>query len=243
LIRYLQNIKNLHMFKFPTLLCILTTAVTLSTAAYSQVIHQYNFDGSIPSNMTTTGIGATQSLNSSIVYSGSHSLQITTSAPSGLTFATANLQMNDPITSLTYNYYDAFGSTSPFYMYLFLGPATLAWQDAGLAGNTLIYGGENIAGSPVRVPGSWNTVSVNLFDNAITYSLNNNFLGYYLLDNVTSPINLVGFGIAAASSGTYSMNIDNVTVTTVPEPSTWALLLGCAAVGLLRFGFARRRRA
>jgi hypothetical protein len=223
------------------ILFVISIAVGLSTTAYAQMIHQYDFNGSIPSNMTTTGIGASQSLNSSIVYSGSHSLQITTSAPSGLTFATANLQMNDPISALTYKYYDALGSNSPFYMYLFLGPATLAWQDAGLAGDTLIYGGENLPGSPARVPGSWNTVSVNLFDNAITYTLNNNFLGYYLLDNVTSPITLAGFGIASAGSGTYSMYIDDVTVTTVPEPSTWALLLGCAVIGLLHF--ARQRRA
>jgi hypothetical protein len=230
-----------NMPKSQNFLLVTAIFVIFSTAGYSQIIHHYNFDGSIPSNMTTTGIGASQSLNSSIVYSGSHSLQITTSAPSGLTFATANLQMSDPISALTYNYYDAFGSSSPFYMYLFLGPATLAWQDAGLAGNTLIYGGVNLPGSPVRVPGSWNTVSVNLFDNAITYSLNSNFIGYYLHDKATSPITLAGFGIASAGPGTYSMYIDNVTVTTVPEPSTWALLLGGAAAGLLRF--ARKRRA
>jgi hypothetical protein len=145
--------------------------------------------------------------------------------------------MGDPVSSISYAYYDQFGAASPFYMYLFLGPATLAWQDAGLSGNTLIYGGVNLI-SPTRSAGSWNTVSVSLFGNAITYSLNNNFLGYYLLDNVTSPISLAGFGIASAGPGTHSMYIDNVTVTTVPEPSTWALLLAGAAAT-----FAARRRS
>ena len=207
--------------------------------ASSQIIHHYNFNGSIPSNLTTTGVGASQSLNSSIVYSGSHSLQITTSSPSGLTFATANLQMGDPISSLSYAYYDQFGASSPFYMYLFLGPATLAWQDGGLSGNTLIYGGVNLS-SLTRVPGSWNTVSVNLLNNAITYSINNNLLGYYLLDNATSPISLAGFGIARAGSGTSSMYIDNVTVTTVPEPSTYALL--ALAAGWLGVVALRRKK-
>lgn len=220
---------------------ILTCAFLASTmTAYTQIIHKYDFDGSIPSNFMTTGVGASQSLNSSIVYSGTHSLQITTSSPSGLTFATANMQMNDPMTSLSYAYYDEYGSGSPFYMYLFLGPATLAWQDAGLAGDTLIYGGVNLS-SINRVPGSWNTVSVNVFDNAITYSINNNFLGYYMLDNVSSPISLAGFGIARAGAGTDSLYIDDVTVTTVPEPSTWALLLsGLGAAGVAVW---RRRRS
>jgi hypothetical protein len=219
-----------------TVVLLVASALTAS----SQIIHHYDFDGSIPSNFSTTGVGASQSLNSSIAYSGSHSLQITTSSPAGLTFATANMEMGDPITSLSYAYYDQYGDSSPFYMYLFLGPSTLAWQDAGLTGDTLIYGGVNLT-SPTRVPGTWNTVSVNLLDNAITYSINNSFLGYYLLDNVTSPISLAGFGVARAGSGTSSIYIDDVTVTTVPEPSTWALVLsGLGAAGAAVW---RRRRS
>lgn len=216
-----------------------TSVLFFAAEASSQMITTYNFDGSIPSNITTTGIGASQSLSSMFVHSGSHSLKITTTAPSGLAFATANMQMGDPVTALSYAYYDQFGSSSPFYMYLFLGPATLAWQDSGLAGNTLIYGGINLS-APARVPGTWNNVSVSLYDNAITYSLNSQFIGYYLLDNVTSPISLAGFGIASAGPGTHSLYIDSVSVTTVPEPSTWALLVvgsvACAAA-------LRRRRA
>lgn len=212
----------------------------VGSTAFGQVIHTYNFDGAIPSNFSTVGIGASQSLSSTYVHSGTHSLQITTTAPSGLTFATANMQMGEPVTNLSYAYYDQFGASSPFYMYLFLGPATLAWQDAGLSGNTLIYGGVNL-GSLTRVPGTWNTVSVNLLNNAITYSINNNLLGYYLLDNVTSPISLAGFGIASAGSGTSSMYIDSVTVTTVPEPSTYALV-GLASFALLHAARRSRRR-
>lgn len=210
-----------------------------ATEASSQIITTYNFDGSIPSNITTTGIGASQSLSSTYVHSGTHSLKITTTAPSGLTFATANMQMGDPVTALSYAYYDQFGSSSPFYMYLFLGPATLAWQDSGLSGNTLIYGGINLS-APARVPGTWNNVSVSLYDNAITYSLNSQFIGYYLLDNVTSPISLAGFGIASAGPGTHSMYIDSVTVTTVPEPSTYALL-GLASFALFHAALRFRR--
>lgn len=207
--------------------------VLVATPASAQIIHTYNFDGGIPSNISTTGIGASQSLSSTYAHSGSHSLKITTTTPSGLTFATANMQMGDPVTALSYSYYDQFGSGSPFYMYLFLGPATLAWQDAGLAGNTLIYGGFSLS-PPARVAGIWNNVSVSLYDNAITYSLNGQFIGYYLLDNATAPISLAGFGIASAGPGTHSMYIDSVTVTTVPEPSTYSLLVLIASFGLLR---------
>jgi hypothetical protein len=61
-----------------------------------------------------------------------------------------------------------------------------------------------------------------------------------LTDNVLANGETAAFRIALPNLGTFNMvGIDNVAITAVPEPSTFAILAGSAALGLVMY---RRRR-
>ena len=192
----------------------------------------YGFETGIPSNFVLTE-GVSQSLNSSTVYSGSQSLKITENHP-GPGGAVSMMTVIEPIESLTFSIYDEFATNSPFYMYLFLGSATLAWEDSPLSDSILIHGGNSTL-TYTRTVG-WHTVDVNIQGDTISYQIDNIFLGTHT-EIGRDPIYKAGFCIDSAGSGTYSMYIDQVQVSTIPEPST--ILLGSIAFCGLTFRRSR----
>ncbi|MBN8458091.1 MAG: hypothetical protein J0M04_09645 [Verrucomicrobia bacterium] len=207
----------------------LLTVITFSSAKAATTI--YDFESGIPSDFVLTE-GVSQTLNSTIVYSGAQSLRITTGSQPGPGGAVSMLSMSEPIISLTYSIYDEFATNSQFYMYLFLGSATLAWQDAPLSDSVLIYGGSSTL-NYTRSPG-WHTVDVDIQGDTISYQIDNIFLGTHT-ELGRAPIYKAGFCIDSAGSGTYSMYIDQVQVATIPEPSS-------SLLGVIAFcGFAIRR--
>jgi hypothetical protein len=206
----------------------LLTVITLASAKAATTI--YDFESGIPSNFVLTE-GVSQTINSSVVYSGVQSLKITESKP-GPGGAVSMMTAIEPIESLTFSIYDEFATNSPFYMYLFLGSATLAWEDSPLSDSILIHGGNSTL-TYTRTVG-WHTVDVDIQGDTISYQIDNIFLGTHT-ELGRAPIYKAGFCIDSAGSGTYSMYIDQVQVTTIPEPST-------SLLGLIAFcGFTFRR--
>jgi hypothetical protein len=198
----------------------------------------FNFNESIPPEFTVGGNGTfSQTLNSSIVYSGANSLQLTTSRGSGPNYAGTGLSFTDPIQRISFAIYDQFAGSAPFYMYFGLGPVLMAWQDAGLSDNVLIYGGD--AAPTLRTVG-WHTIEAEVTDNVVTYLYDGKFLGTF---TATESLNItnVGWTVDSASGGTYSMYIDDVVVQTVPEPATNVLLILAATFGVIAIIRHRRR--
>lgn len=198
----------------------------------------FNFNESIPPEFTVGGNGTfSQTLNSSVVYSGANSLQLTTSRGSGPNYAGTGLTFTDPIQRISFAIYDQFAGSAPFYMYFGLGPGLMAWQDAGLSDDVLIYGGDAI---PTLRTVGWHTVQAEITDNIITYLYDGSLLGTF---TATESLNITnaGWTVDSAFSGTYSIYIDEVVVQTVPEPSINALLITATAIGFVAIIRHRRR--
>lgn len=211
---------------------------SLSAATLKAEIFIYNFNDSIPPAFTVGGNGTfSQSLNSSIVYSGSNSLQLTTSRGFGPNYAGTGLSFTDPIQRVSFAIYDEYAGGAPFYMYFGLGPALVAWQDAGLSDDVLIYGGSAV---PTLRTVGWHTLEALVSSNVITYKYDGNFLGTYTAAESLSISN-VGWTVDSAGGGTYSIYLDDVVVETVPEPTTNALLIVAAALGVVLIIRQRRR--
>jgi hypothetical protein len=198
----------------------------------------FNFNESIPPEFTVGGNGTfSQTLNSSVVYSGANSLQLTTSRGSGPNYAGTGLSFTDPIQRISFAIYDQFAGSAPFYMYFGLGPVTMAWQDAGLSDDVLIYGGDAV---PTLRTVGWHTVQAEVTDNIITYLYDGSLLGTF---TATESLNITnaGWTVDSASGGTYSIYIDEVVVQTVPEPSINALLITATVFGVVAIIRHRRR--
>lgn len=182
----------------------------------------FNFNDSVPPEFTVGGNGTfSQTLNSSIVYSGAKSLQLTTSRGSGPNYAFTTLNLGKSIQRISFAIYDMFAGASPFYMYFGITDSNatptgiLAWQDAALSDDVLIYGGSNMV--PTARTVGWHTVVVEFTQNIATYTYDGKLLGTY---TSTAPLNVtsVGWTVDSVGSGTHSIYIDDVVVQTVPDP-------------------------
>jgi hypothetical protein len=215
---------------------LLTLIFTASIAQAEDYL--FTFNDSIPPEFTIGGNGTfSQSLNSSIVYTGINSLQITTSRGFGPNYAGTGLAFDQPIERISFAIYDQYAGSAPFYMYFGLGPTIMAWQDAGLSDDVLIYGGSAV---PTPRTVGWHTVEAVVSNNVITYSYDGSFLGTY---TATEALNITnaGWTVDSAGGGTYSIYIDDVAVQTVPEPTINVLLIIAATLGVVVI-FRNRRR-
>lgn len=101
-----------------------------------------------------------------------------------------------------------------------------------LGGN--FYGAPSIKTGVVSAAGSSQSLS---FDNAASTPTNMGWAHQSFIFVATGTSTVLSF--ASATNGNAGLALDNVSVTPVPEPETWALML--AGLGLV--GFAARRRA
>lgn len=168
--------------------------------------------------------GMTAVLDSERLFNGESTIKITkySGQYAELTFSSAN-----PITSVSYYQYDEFGTSSPFYNYIFLYDSPtfskwLVWRDSGYNGTIGADGGENFFpyGSLTRTIG-WQKVEAIMDSSYINFKLNDVLVARFASSN---PIEKVAFDISGGS-GIVSYNISPVTIITIPEPSALSLLV------------------
>lgn len=203
--------KNFLYFTCAVLICFF-----ISNSSHASYL--YNFNSGVPPEFSIGGNGFfSQSSNSTIF---PNTLEITTSRGSGPNYAGSSITLSDPISSISFSIYDQYAGNAPFYMYFGLGPAMLAWQDAGLSDNVLIYGGNSV---PTPRSVGWHTVDAQINENVITFLYNGSLLGNY---TSATPLNITntGWTVDSAGGGTYSMFIDDISIQTTSNSPvvTWS---------------------
>jgi|GEM_PF-6522967 len=211
----------------------------------------FDFEGtSVPSAFSLTGqAGAfSQSITSTNAYAGSQAMMLSLTCNGGSQWATTMNVLPDLVSHVTFSIYDEFASNSPVYYYFFLQdshdiPLTtiygLDYTDGGFGppkSTTVLMFGSNTIPSYTRTIG-WHVIDVTIANNSIEYSIDGNFLGT-MQTNPSIQIDSVGFGIANwGNTGTNTLLIDSLSITTIPEPST--SLLGLIAFCGLTFRRSR----
>ena len=203
----------------------------------------FDFEGSgVPSAFSLTGqAGAfSQSITSTNSYAGSQAMMLSLTCNGGSQWATTMNVLPELVSHVSFSFYDQYASSSPVYYYFFL-------QDSNDVPLTTIYGldfpdsgfnytamlGGNIF--PYTRTVGWHVVDATIANDSIEYIIDGNFVGA-MMTNPSIQIDSVGFGIANYGHyGTNSLLIDNLSITTIPEPSS-------SLLGLIAFsGLALRR--
>jgi len=207
-------------------------------------ISQKSFCGTVtyndPSHFQPYGQGSfSVSTDTNRLFNGESTIKISKSSGqyAGLFFNSV-----DPISSISYYQYDEFGPSTPFYNYIFVyyTPSLskwITWRDAGYGGTIGVEGGGDANylpyGALARSVG-WHKIDVIVDNQYINFKIDDIAIGRA---TNTDPIFKVAFDISGGW-GNVSYNIAQVTVQTVPEPSSLSLLLAGGAV----FAAARRRK-
>ena len=206
--------------------CLFGETVTLGDPTKFQAYGNYGYSAELDYTRT---------------YLGDPSIRIGIVNGSGPSWAGLTYISALPIQNVKYYQYDELGSATPFYNYLYLGSTTFAWQDSGLSGRILSFGGENYS-SLYRSVG-WHKIeaTIDSFDG----SSGNHYINYKIDDvavariQISNPILNLAFDISSAGGGSFSYNIAMVTLSTIPEPFALSLL----AVGFSGLAMMRRRRS
>jgi hypothetical protein len=215
----------------------------------SGAVSTFDFEGSgVPSAFALTGYGGaySQSLTSTNSYQGAKSLNLSLTDTGASQWATTTIVLSETLQHVTFALYDQYASNSPVYYYFFLEdthdtPRTtlygLDYADGGFGypkSTSVLMFGANTIPDYTRTVG-WHVIDASITSNSIEYKIDGNLLGVVATDPLIH-VDSVGFGIAnAGRGGTNSLLIDNLSITTIPEPSS--LLLGCLAL----VGLASRR--
>jgi hypothetical protein len=205
-------------------------------------VSTFDFEGSsVPSAFSLTGHGGafSQSITSTNSFQGSQAMMLSLTCNGGSQWATTMNVLPELVSHVSFSFYDQYASSSPVYYYFFL-------QDSNDVPLTTIYGldfpdsgfnytamlGGNIV--PYTRTVGWHVVDATIENNSIEYRIDGNFVGS-MLTNPSIQIDSVGFGIANAGiHGTNNLLIDNLSITTIPEPSTAAIGLFAVCTLLLR---------
>ena len=209
------------------------------------VLGQKSFCGTVtyndPSHFQPYGQGSFSiSTDTNRLFNGESTIKISKSSGqyAGLFFNSV-----DPISRISYYQYDEFGSSTPFYNYIFMYYTPnfskwITWRDSGYGGTIGVEGGgdENYLpyGSLARSVG-WHKIDAIVDDQYINFKIDDVAIGRA---TYTDPIFKVAFDISGGG-GNVSYNIAQVTVQTVPEPSAVSLL----SFGLGGLAMMRRRRS
>lgn len=204
----------------------------------------FDFEGtSVPSAFSLTGqAGAfSQSITSTNSYAGSKALSLNLTCTGPSQWAQTTITLPDVIQHISFAIYDEFAGSSPFYNYLFLLdsldsniPADgLLYLDSGYEGIVHMYG-ETTTFSTTRTVG-WHVMEAFIGSSTIEYRMDGNLMGTVAIAP-SRRIDSIAFSIAnAGNHRSDSLLIDNLSITTIPEPSS-------SLLGLIAFcGFAFRR--
>ena len=180
--------------------------------------------------LSNSGNGCSSSLTIDYLneVNGSPSFKINMFNGSYASWVSANYTSATPITEISYQQYEQYGTSSPFYNYLYIGPTTFAWLDSGYGGSIQDFGGTNYYPSLARSVG-WHTIDAIVNSNSISYSIDNVLVATCAN---TNPLYTVGFNLSSAGGGSYSYDISQVVVAAVPEPSSYVLFC-IGSIGLM----------
>jgi PEP-CTERM motif-containing protein len=108
---------------------------------------------------------------------------------------------------------------------------------------TLDLADSSVGAVPVSI-GAWNnyTMDFNFATGIQSAFVDGALIGTGSIPTGSTDVEAIELGILAASGSTAQGFADNLSLTSVPEPSTWAMLLaGFAALGFLGFRRTRSR--
>lgn len=220
----------------------LFTVITLTSARAATTL--YDFEGaSVPSAFSLTGqAGAfSQSITSTNSYAGSNALSLNLTCTGPSQWAQTTIVLPDVVQHVSFAIYDEFAGSSPFYNYFFLVdsldaniPADgLLYLDSGYEGIVHMVG-ETTTFSTTRTVG-WHVMDAFIGNDTIEYHMDGNLMGTVAIDP-SRHIDSIVFNISnAGNHRSDSLLIDNLSITTIPEPSS-------SLLGLIAFcGFTFRR--
>ena len=210
---------------FSNIILFSVSSLFTSGASFGAV-SVFDFEGSsVPSNFSLTGQGGafSQSITSTNSYAGSNALSLNLTTTGAHHWAQSTINMPDRIEHVSFSIYDEFAGSSPVYYYVFLGSLAnfsdgLLYLDQGYEGIVHAYR-ETWTNSPARSVG-WHVMDIAIGSTSIDYRMNGSFIGSVSIDPST-VFDTVAFQIANAGyNGSHSLLIDNLSITTIPEPST-----------------------
>jgi hypothetical protein len=198
----------------------------------------FDFEGSsVPSNFSLTGQGGafSQSITSTNAHAGSNALSLNLTTTGAHHWAQSTINMPERIEHISFSIYDEFAGNSPVYYYVFLGSLAnfsdgLLYLDQGYEGIVHAYR-VTWTNYPARSVG-WHVMDISIGNTSIDYRMNGSFIGSVGIDPST-VFDTILFQIANAGfNGSHSLLIDNLSISTVPEPSSslLGLISLCAVV-------------
>jgi hypothetical protein len=215
----------------------------LSPIAFG-AISTFDFEeASVPSSFSLTGQGGafSQSITPTNDYAGSQALRLSLTCNGASQWAQTSIVFPTNVQQVSFLIYDQYAANSPVYYYFGLEDSLenplstldgLYWTDGGFGGTKSSSVGifESSAVTNVRTIG-WHKLEATITSDSIEYRMDGNYLGTKSIDS-SRRVDRVLFQIAnAGNQGTNSLLIDDLSITTIPEPSTLTLgglaVLGC----------------
>lgn len=222
----------------------LLTVITLVSAKAATTIYDFE-EASVPSAFSLTGqAGAfSQSITSTNSYAGLKALSLNLTCTGPSQWVQTTIVLPDVVQHVSFAIYDEFAGDSPVYYFFLLGDSPdsstlsngLMFLDYG-ASDAVHMMGETTPSSTPRTVG-WHTMEALIGSDSIEYRMDGDLMGVVGF-SPTQRFDHVVFHLSnAGNPGTNSLLIDNLSITTIPEPSS--SLLGLIAFCGLTFRRSR----
>ncbi len=221
---------------FSTIVLFSVSSVFTSGTLFGAV-STFDFEGtSVPSAFSLTGqAGAfSQSITSTNAYSGSQALKLSLTCDGVSQWTQTTIVLPDVVQHVSFAIYDEFAGSSPVYYFSLLGDSSdsstltngLMFLDYGSPGVVHLLR-EKITSTTLRTVG-WHTMDALIGSNSIEYRMDGNLIGSVEFSPTQRFDHIVFHLSNAGNQGTNSLLIDNLSITTIPEPSS--SLLGLLSV-------------